>query len=367
MSYLSQRKQWVKIGPSRSYWGNLSHGVPQGSILGPLIFNIFLNDVFYVLDKQCNLYNYADDNTLVNSDACILSLKSKLEKSANMASHWFANNHMKSNFSKFQAMILNNHPDSCEISLRVANTDVKLNDCVKLLGVYIDYELKFTNHVDHLCKRTPRQLSAIRRIAKYLNKDCIMKLFNAFILSNVNYSSIVWHFCPRESTSKVEKIHKSVLRIVLNDYKSNYDTLLQLSNLQPLLISRFKAILYEVYKCTREINPSFMNELFSKIIHPYHTRSGSMLTHSRASSIKYDINNFVFQGAKSWNSLPASAKRIGKSIWFKSFLEEWNGSECKCGYCILCILRQQSSLQLLEETMDAIMCWQNSPTTVNLQ
>ena len=119
MSYLSQRKQRLKIGRSRGYWGNLSHGVPQGSILGPLIFNIFLNDVFHVLDKQCSLYNYVDDNTLVNSDAYILSLKSKLEKSANMASNWFANNHMKSNFSKFQAMILNNHPDSCEISLSV--------------------------------------------------------------------------------------------------------------------------------------------------------------------------------------------------------------------------------------------------------
>ena len=58
-----------------------------------------------------------------------------------------------------------------------------------------------------------------------------MKLFNAFILSNFKYSSIVWHFFPRESTTKVEKINKSALRIVLNEYKSNYDTLLQLSNL----------------------------------------------------------------------------------------------------------------------------------------
>ena len=186
----------MKIGRSRGYWGNLSHGVPQGSVLGPLMFNIFLNDVFYVLDKQYNLYNYADDNTLVNSDACILSLKSKLEKNANMASHWFANIHMKSNFSKFQAMILNNHSDSCEISLRVGNNDVKLNDCVKLVGIYIDYKLKFTNHVDHLCKRMSRQLSAIRRIAKYVNKDYMMKLFNAFILSNFNYSLIVWYFLP---------------------------------------------------------------------------------------------------------------------------------------------------------------------------
>ena len=181
-----------------------------------------------------------------------------------MASNWFANNHMKSNFSKFQAMILNNHPDSCEISLRVANTDVKLNDCVKLLGVYIDYELKFTNHVDHLCKRTSRQLSAIRRIAKYLNKDCIMKLFNAFILSIFNYSSIVWHFCPHESTSKVEKIHKSASRIVLNDCKSNYDTLIQLSNLQPLLISRFKAFCMKSIHVQGKLIPLLWTSFFRK-------------------------------------------------------------------------------------------------------
>ena len=198
MSYLSQRKQRVKIGRSRSYWGNLLHGVPQGSILGSQIFYIFLNDVFYVLDKQCNLYNYVDDNTLVNSDACILSLKSKLEKSANMASHWFANNHMKSNFSKFQTMILNNHPDSCEISLRVANTDVKLNDCVKLLGVYIDYELKLKNHVDHLCKRTSRQLSAIRRITEYLNKGLHNEAFQCLCINQImipSYSFQIYNPC----------------------------------------------------------------------------------------------------------------------------------------------------------------------------
>ena len=137
MSYLSQRKQPVKIGRSQSYWGNLSHGVPQGFILGPLIFNIFLNDVCYVLDKQCNLYKYADDNTLMNSDACILSLKSKLEK----VPIWppiglLTITITKSNFSKLQAMIVNNHLDSWEISLRVANTDVKLNDLWSYL-VYI--------------------------------------------------------------------------------------------------------------------------------------------------------------------------------------------------------------------------------------
>ena len=338
MPYLSQGKKRVKFGRSRSYWGIISHGVPQGSILGPLIFNIFLNGVFYVLDKQCNLDNYSETTHWWIQMHVYYHWNLNLKKSANMASHWLAYNHMKSNFSKFQEMILNNHPDSCEISLCVANTDVKLNDCEKLLGVYIDHELKSKNHVDHLCKRTSRQLSAIRRIAKYLNKDCEMKIFNAFILSNFNHSSVVWHICHRESTSKVQKIHKSALQIVLNDYKSNYDTILQLWNLQPLLTSWFKAILYEVYKCTREINPSFMNELFSKIIHPYHTRSGSMLTQQRASSIKYG-NNFVFRCAKLWNSLPVSAKELENPYDFKSFIEEWNGPECKCGYFISCSIK----------------------------
>ena len=187
---------------------------------------------------------------------------------------------------------------------------------VKLLGVNIDYELKFTNHVDHHCKRTSRQLSVIRKTEKYLNKSCIMKLFNAFILSNFNYSSIVWHFCPRESTSKVEKIHKSALRIVLNDYKSNYDTPLQLSNLQSLLISRFKAILYEVYKCTRESNPPFMNELFFE--------NNPSLSHSQrvhvdpTKSVFYKIwhQQFCFSRCKIIEFVAGVIQRIGKSIWF---------------------------------------------------
>ena len=185
----------------------------------------------------------------------------------------------------------------------------------------VNFRQTYSNHHLWYFIFIPKELEKLDFLSVCLNKDCLMKLFNAFIISNFNYSSIVWHFCPRESTSKVEKIHKSALRIVLNDYKSNYDTLLQLSYLQPLLISRLKAILYEVYKCTREINPSFMNELFSKIIHPYRTRSGSMLTQPRASSIKYGINNFVFQGAKLWNSLPASAKGLENPYDFKSFLE----------------------------------------------
>ena len=131
-SYISDRKQRVKIGISRSAWGPVDHGVPQGSILGPLILNISINDLFYAMDYVCSVYNYADDNTLLNTDHRIDSLVAKLENSAMVATHWFDINGMKSNQSQFQAMILNKHPDQNNISLNVNATNSEGWDVTKI-------------------------------------------------------------------------------------------------------------------------------------------------------------------------------------------------------------------------------------------
>ena len=167
------------------WMGSVAQGVPQRSILGPLIFDIFINDIFYVLENVCTLYNYADDNTLSNTHYSITCLKTKLEASSAVAMHWFDVNGMKSNQAKFQAMILNNHPDLSDICLCVNDMNIPLKPLVKLLGVFIDYELNFSDHVTHLCKRASRQLNAVHRVAKYLKKDCLMTLFYAFVISNL--------------------------------------------------------------------------------------------------------------------------------------------------------------------------------------
>ena len=104
-SYLCQRLQRVKVASARSQWQIMQKWVPQGLVLGPLLFNIFINNINNESQGVCSLNNYADDNTICCSQSDINILKMNLEKSANLALKWFENNHMKANLSNFQAIL----------------------------------------------------------------------------------------------------------------------------------------------------------------------------------------------------------------------------------------------------------------------
>ena len=102
-SYLTNRKQCVKLGNFKSNFQSILRGVPQGSILGPVLFNIFINDIFHFI-KNCKLYNYADDNTVSHADTDLKRLIDGLVEDSTRLIQWFADNQMKANPGKFQAI-----------------------------------------------------------------------------------------------------------------------------------------------------------------------------------------------------------------------------------------------------------------------
>jgi retron-type reverse transcriptase len=199
-SYLRGRQQRVKIGNQRSNWSYLKKGVPQGSILGPVLFNFFLNDLLLPTSEH-TIVNYADDTTIVASSPTMDLLLDKLSSATDTVLKWFAYNGMKANPSKFEFIVFGQNTNRVSLSIRNTPEDeFHINSCddVKLLGVTLDSKLDFNKHISGICRKSAWQLCALRRLSKYLSSEAKMYIFRSYIASNLDYCKIIWHFCSKK-------------------------------------------------------------------------------------------------------------------------------------------------------------------------
>ena len=198
------RQQCVKIGIVKSDGCELRKGVSQWSILGPLLFNIFINDLFYFLEHLRTFYNCADDNSISLSHQDMTELKLRLEMSDYVAVEWFRNNNMQANPSKFQGVVTARGNDvATPVTFNIRDIDLPLNENVKVIRIHINSKLKFDKHISELCKRASRHLNAIPCVSKFLDEKCRISLYNSFILSHFHYCNIVWHNCDTRNTMKI--------------------------------------------------------------------------------------------------------------------------------------------------------------------
>ena len=158
--YLYKRKQRVKICSLKSDWKEISKGVPQGSILGPLIFNIFMNDIFYYV-KNANLFNYADDNSVSVNGKELSMLSHLLQSEAEVTVRWFTENAMEANPSKFQGILFKGNKQAPDFNVSVDGNDIEFCQSMTALGICIDENLTFDIHIDSICLKASRQISAL--------------------------------------------------------------------------------------------------------------------------------------------------------------------------------------------------------------
>ena len=143
--YLSYRKQRTKIGSAYSDWANVIRRIPQGSILGPLHFNIFINDIFLVI-KKSDICNFTDDNTLYSHGSKLPLILNNLEHDMRNLVYWFKINSLKPNTGKFQFIILGKKK-RLKYSLKIRSITIKEPDEVELQGITIDKALKTDSQV----------------------------------------------------------------------------------------------------------------------------------------------------------------------------------------------------------------------------
>ena len=193
-SYLKSRKQCVIVNNIKSTFEEIISGVPQGSIVGSVLFNIFLNYFFYFV-LVVSAHNFAEDNTLSSFATKIENLISILKSESEIKINWFKDNHMIVNPGKFQAVIFDTHKGShTNQIINIDQKEFKAVSKVRLLGIEIDEKLNFNHHTNNICKSVSNQLNALIRLKHLLGFKERKVLANTFVMSNFNYCSLVWNF-----------------------------------------------------------------------------------------------------------------------------------------------------------------------------
>ena len=207
-SYLSNRKQCVRINNVHSSFQNVISGVPQGSIVGPTLFNFFFNDFSYFIDKA-SVHNFADDNSLSAFKANTKNLKLILESESKTAISWFQSNEMIVNPGKFQGILIDKKKqDHTAEYISIGKKNLETSSPVKLLGVHLDDKVSLNLHITNICRFAANQLHALIRLRMFLNFEVKETLINSYFYSNFNYCLLVWMFSSAKSLNKVESLQE---------------------------------------------------------------------------------------------------------------------------------------------------------------
>jgi hypothetical protein len=333
LSYLKGRKQSVNIKGTLSTYMDVLAGVPQGSILGPVIFNIFINDMSNIFDK-CSLNNFADDNTLDDHASSTPELVNSLENDSQKAIDWFKTNHMIANPDKFKAIIIEKRGrDTSGIELNINGEKIQSQKEVTLLGITFDNQFSFSPHISKICKMAANQLNSIKRLKKHFDIGTKKHLTKTFVLSQFNYCPLVWHFCGNGNIHKMEKIHERALRFVFEDYVSEYNDLLRRNGESTLYLKRVRIMAQEVYKAIHNQSPKYTQELLRERNTRYSDRRPLDLYIPRVKQQKFGYRSYTFEAPSVWNSLPLDIRKAENFQQFKKLINSWTGPSCRCNFC----------------------------------
>jgi hypothetical protein len=276
-NYLTNRKQYVKIDNAKSDTHTLNYGVPQGSVLGPLLFLIYVNDINTNNDN--NILCFADDTTIFVTSSSPRELYLKANESLNKVYNWFCANKLKLNATKTNYMIIS--PRKLNLS---NNTNLKIgNQCIsqvtsaKFLGINIDEKLNWNAHFSSINRKISYSLMAIRQVKLYLPPASLKSLYFALIHPHLLYGIIAWGNAKQTHIKRTQILQKRALRYITHSqYNEHTEPLFKstkILKLSDLYTQQVILFMYDFY--SNKLPKSFLNSFHlhrNNISHPYPTR-----------------------------------------------------------------------------------------------
>ena len=338
-SFLTNRRQRVRANGELSEFKPVLSGVPQGSILGPVLFTLYVNDIPSELETLISLY--ADDTKIysaITSESSIESLKSDLQKLEN----WANVMQMKFHPAKCKVMHLGKNNPKANYSMKAAdgtNHILEETELEKDLGVQVDNQLKFSQHVQTKVNKANKVLGCLKHTFKYMNKDIFLMLYKSLVRPHLEYASCVWSPHLKRDKDAIERVQRRATKLVPELKDLPYPSRLQQLGLPTLMHRRRRADMLETYR--------IMNNQHHIDIHCHCSvcPTKQMLelsknTHTRGH--KYKLRTYLATGARKsffatritedWNKLKEATVAAENINTFKSRLEKDWSSEDQYAY-----------------------------------
>ncbi|CAG2222080.1 unnamed protein product [Mytilus edulis] len=249
-AFLSHREARCMVNNYKSPWFQTSIGLPQGSVISPILFNIFIKDIFKSVSADC--CKFADDATIWHSHSDPKVIQEKLQKDLNQVQKWSNDWRMKLSIQKTEYSIFSKEKNKVQnIKLKLGNTILKYNPNPVILGLKLDEQLNFNSHIESTVKKAKRSLGIIREIKgiALIPTKTLIQIYDSLVCSIFNYASSIWQSSTSSHLDKLNEIQRKGLALCLDlPSQSSLEALEVLSGTLPIDLRREEMAIRELGK-----------------------------------------------------------------------------------------------------------------------
>ena len=325
-SYLTDREQYVALGEYNSSMKSVSHGVPQGSNLGPILFLIYIND----LPKASSFFKYtmfADDSTL----SCTVpkhdlpTVHHAINRELELVCAWLNSNKISLNIAKTKYMLFSCSHCQIDVPIKLHGRDVDRTPSIKFLGVILDDTLNFTKHTNYISGKISMTIGIMNKV-RFLPSRVLCTLYHTMVAPYIFYGIKAWYGCPNYNRNRIQVLQNKCIRIIKGlDRRTNSDSerkllgILNVGNIYTHQIGQFMSNI---------IHNDNQNSEFSFIVnqsippHNYPTRNLINLRPPRVDRTKCR-HSMEYAGVIVWNEIPEVIKNIETTSIFKNQFKKY--------------------------------------------
>ena len=215
-SYLSNRFQKVKTLSKLSNPLLIQHGVPQGSVLGPLLFLIYINDLHHAI-LHSQVYHFADDTSLLYRNKSLKNINQNINHDLKLLSNWLRANKISLNASKTELILFRSKQNkniTKHLNFRLSGQKLKLKSTIKYLGIFLDEHLQWDTHIKYIQPKLSRAVEMLAKIRHYVPFETLLNIHYAIITSYMTYGSQIWGQKSNSLLNKITTLQNKALRII---------------------------------------------------------------------------------------------------------------------------------------------------------